>query len=254
MKLEDPRKREKDKVKRFAELAYLSESRSAFYFTDFLSPSTAALAYDAIPEHLITAFGGADGCERVILRFGDPAAFGYEEMFPVVCIEIRPTQAKFSDALTHRDYLGALMSLGIERDTIGDVIVRDNTAWLFALPHIGRLICDELYEVRHTSVRAAVIDALPQEADFRFEERELIVPSLRMDALAAKLCHLSRGKAKELFASGQILLNGRLCTKESTVPRQDDVIVIRGHGKYIFDGAVRQTAKGNTVIRVRYYV
>lgn len=75
--------------------------------------------------------GGVDGCERQILRFGDEESLGYDAGFPICCIEIKPLIEKFADALTHRDYLGALMHLGIERSTLGDIMIRDKTAYLF---------------------------------------------------------------------------------------------------------------------------
>lgn len=254
MKKDMDRKKESERKKRFQELAAFSEANYAYYFTDFLSPSGAAAAYEVVPERMITAWGGAEGCERVILRFGNQEDFGYEEPFPIKCLQIEPLQEKFSDKLTHRDYLGALMNLGIERDTLGDVIVRGNTAWVFALDHIAELILQEIYQVKHTNVTSRIIDQLPPEAAYRLEATEQIVPSLRIDAILAKLCHLSRGRAKELVSSGSVLINGRLCTNDSTSPKPDDVIVVRGYGKYIFRGEERQTGKGNLVIRIDHYV
>jgi RNA-binding protein YlmH len=243
-----------EKKKKFTELLRRSERAGIFVFTDFLSPSSAAPAYDAAQERMLTVWGGANGCERVIVRFGDPNELGYEEPFPIVCLQIEPLQKKFSDSLTHRDFLGAMMNLGIERDTIGDVIVKENQAWVFALPHIAELILRELYQVKHTQVKCSVVDELPQEAAHRLEELELVVPSLRPDVIAAKLCHLSREKAKKLFSSGQVLINGRICEKENAGLHAADVIVIRGYGKYIFDGETRKTGKGNPVVRIRRYV
>lgn len=248
------RKKESERRKRFQELARYSEANFAYYFTGFLSPSGAAAAYEAVPERWLTAWGGADGCERVILRFGNPDDFGYEEAFPIKCIQIDPLQAKFSDKLSHRDYLGALMNLGIERDTLGDVIVHNNTAWVFALDHIAELILREVYQVKHTHVSCHVIDSLPPEAAFRLESLQQIVPSLRIDAILAKLCHLSRGRAKELVSSGSVLINGRICSNDSTSPKPDDVIVVRGFGKFIFRGEVRQTGKGNLVVQIDRYI
>lgn len=66
----------------------------------------------------ITLYGGREEAERKILRFGSEAELGYEQPFPICCIRIRPLSAKFADKLSHRDYLGALMNLGIERSTM----------------------------------------------------------------------------------------------------------------------------------------
>ena len=80
-----------------------------------------------------TVFGGTEASERAVVRFGDPEAFGYEEDFPIDILAIVPLADKFADDLTHRDFLGALMSLGIERSLLGDIIVTGKKAYLFCL-------------------------------------------------------------------------------------------------------------------------
>ena len=74
---------------------------------------------------------GTEGCERQMLRFGSEETLGYEEAFPISCVVIRPSAPKFAEELTHRDFLGALMNLGIERDVLGDIIVRDAVGYVF---------------------------------------------------------------------------------------------------------------------------
>lgn len=89
----------------------------------------------------ITLYGGREEAERKILRFGSEAELGYEQPFPICCIRIRPLSAKFADKLSHRDYLGALMNLGIERSTIGDI-----------LPGEGEAFCSVRIPLRNLSV------------------------------------------------------------------------------------------------------
>ena len=66
-----------------------------------------------------------------MLRFGSEETLGYEEAFPISCVVIRPSAPKFAEELTHRDFLGALMNLGIERDVLGDIIVRGAVGYVF---------------------------------------------------------------------------------------------------------------------------
>ena len=76
-------------------------------------------------------FGGAAGAERVMIRFGDEESLGYEQPFPIAIIKAEPVSPKFAEKLTHRDFLGAILNLGIERSTVGDIIVRESTAYFF---------------------------------------------------------------------------------------------------------------------------
>ena len=107
--------------KRLAELADKSYNSSQYFFTNFLSAAELDIYYQMERELSyvpVTVFGGTMDCERVMLRFGSEALCGYEAAFPIQCIEILPLIEKFGEELGHRDYLGALMNLGIERSTL----------------------------------------------------------------------------------------------------------------------------------------
>ena len=79
-------------------------------------------------------WGGAENCERCMVRFGSPEQFGYDELFPITLLRCAPVQKKFSDTLTHRDFLGSVIGLGIDRAKIGDIVVRDNEENFKLLP------------------------------------------------------------------------------------------------------------------------
>ena len=115
--------------KRYEELADRARQSSIYTYSSFHSPETAGLAYEAAEDREITMWGGAENAERVVVRFGDPKEIGYEEDFPIRILYVRPKQEKFADHLTHRDFLGAILNLGIERDVIGDIIVTERSAY-----------------------------------------------------------------------------------------------------------------------------
>ena len=103
--------------------------RSGYAFTDFLDLEEQSVLESN--KHVLgkyTLFGGCDGTERNIARFVDSEEPGYEEDFPIVCLEILPKSEKFAEPLCHRDFLGALMNLGIERKNIGDISVMHKRA------------------------------------------------------------------------------------------------------------------------------
>ena len=248
--------------KRFIDLAAQSERNYAYYFTDFLAPQDASLVYPALSEagypsysaaSVVTAFGGAEGCERVMLRFGDEEVLGYTEDFPIRAVLIRPKNDKFADALTHRDFLGALMHLGIERDVLGDIIVRENAACVFVKESMAPFLLGQVTQIKHTAVTAELLTEIPEEVKPRLVPEMLNVASARPDALIAKLYHLSREKAQNLFAAGCVFLNGRQLTKESAALSDGDVISVRGYGKFVFRGECSATKKGRLVVRVEKY-
>ena len=243
--------------KRLEDLYRQSYTNNSFVFTRFLSPSDAAFVYDIADEGSVKMWGGAEGCERIMVRFGDEKQLGYEVDFPISVLKISPLNPKYCEALTHRDYLGAFMSLGLERDTIGDIIVKEKSGYAFVCDSIAGHICEELDSIKNTSVLCVKCDedsereAVPEP---EFEECTLIVPSPRIDAVLSKLYNLSRSEARNLFAAGMVLLNGRSCGNESLTPKEKDVFAVRGYGKFIFDGVGEKTKKGNVMVKVRRYV
>lgn len=246
-------------IKRFTELLEQSYQNNVFYFTDFLSASDAALVYHVVEGNQtdspdITVWGGADGCERIIIRFGNEEEFGYSVPFPIRIIKVEPLIQKFADELSHRDFLGALMNLGIERDTIGDIVVKNKTAYVFAVERIAEYIRENLSQVRHTSVKCSVLTEMPEEVKPELESVELIVASVRMDSILAKLYHLSRSQALELFRKKLVLVNGRVYENNSGVPKENDVIAVRGYGKFIYRRIAYDTKKGKQAIAVERYV
>lgn len=245
---------EKQLQRRLAELAEQSYQNNAYYFTDFLSEGDAALVYSVAGEMDFTLWGGAEGCQRVMIRFGNPEDFGYEIPFPIQLLKIEPLIKKFSDELTHRDFLGALMNLGIERDTIGDIVVKDRIGYVFVVERIGDYIRENLGQVKHTHVKCQVLEEMPEEVRPQLEPVELVVSSIRMDSIISKLYRLSRNQSLDLFRRKLVLVNGRVFENNSGNPKDGDVVAVRGHGKFVFRGVQRDTRKGKQSILVERYV
>ena len=133
--------------KRFRELADKAYNSNTYTFTGFLGLAEISYFYELERELCyvpVTAFGGSESCERVILRFGSEELFGYVEDFPITCLKIQPLMQKFADDLSHRDFLGALMNLGIERSVLGDIIIKDNEGYLFCTNAIAPYIVENL--------------------------------------------------------------------------------------------------------------
>jgi RNA-binding protein YlmH len=244
-------------INRINELAEKSYSENRFVFTDFLDMAQLSTYY-SLERDLsyvgTSVSGGTDGCERCMVRFGSPDSLGYDEAFPIVLLHISPVQKKFSDALTHRDFLGSVIGLGIERTKLGDIIVRDNEGYIFVNESISEYITENLSKVKHTNVRVEKCLDIPEAVAPKFSEESIIVSSNRLDAVIAKVYNLSRDLAVRCISEGRVYINGRLMTGNAKSLKTGDIVSVRGKGKFIFDGEGGTTRKDKLYISIKRYI
>ena len=242
--------------KRITELAEKAYQNNIYTFSSFLGMSELSDYYGMKRELSFVpgeVFGGYDGAERCMIRFGSEELFGYEEGFPIACLKIRPLMQKFADDLGHRDFLGALMNLGIERSTLGDIILKDNVGYLFCTETIAPFIIENLTKVKHTSVLCEETTELPPIGKEDLSEVKIQIPSERIDSVVAKVYHFSRSESVEYFRQKKIFVNGRLCENNSYFLKPADVVTVRGCGKFIFEGAAGLSKKGKLNATVLIY-
>ena len=236
---------------RLSDLSDRAFERNYKVFSEFLNLEEISVlaVMKSLTEHKL--FGGYDGAERCVAGFGDDVS---HSDFPIVCIEIAPLQKKFSDKLTHRDFLGAIMNLGINRNTLGDIIVDDNVGYLFCLDTMSDYITDNLTRIKHTTVACRVIDSLPDCAKREPESKEIIVPSLRADAIICAIYHLSRNDAKALFAQDKVFVNHKAVQSTSHTLKDGDTVSVRGYGKFEMHEILRSTKKDRLVVEIALYL
>lgn len=243
--------------KRFLELARKSEGAGIFTFTDFLGLAEQA-AFAEIKKELrgypFTAFGGAEGAERVMIRFGSEEEIGYALPFPISIIKAEPVSQKYADKLTHRDFLGAILNLGIERDVLGDIVIIDNVGYIFANEDIAGYIADSLTKVKRTDMKACVIDSLPEGELYRTERKTVQVSGERLDAIVAKVFSLSRDDAQSLFKKRLVFADGRQIDSTSYTPKSGEKISVRGHGRFIYIGQQSLSKKGKLNLAIDLYI
>ena len=250
---------EKDIVqlqRRLKDLAEKSFRQNIYTFSSFLGLAELEVYYKMEKELWFahpTLFGGDDGAERKIIRFGSPEEFGYEEAFPIVCLHIKPLLAKFADKLSHRDFLGALMNLGMERNCIGDIRVGEKEGYLYCQDTMAEYICDNLTQIKHTHVKCKVVEQIGTTQADEPEEKNVLVSSLRLDGCIAKLYNISRTESLNLFQSGRVYVDGRLTENNSRVLKGGEVVNVRGYGKFIFNGVKYETKKGKLCLEMLVY-
>lgn len=250
--------------KRLRDLSRRSYNNNQYTFTDFLAMADLSDFYDmtVLPStHEMslapcgyTVNGGYEGAERCMIRFGNEEELGYDQPFPMNCIKISPLQDKFSDALSHRDFLGALMNLGIEREKLGDILVKGNSCFVFANETVTEVIIREITRVKHTSVIAKIADNEMEAYKPMLEAGTVQAKSPRIDSFIAKVHKLSRNDSAQLFVTSKVFVNGRLMSNESYQLKPEDVITVRGFGKVIYHGESGSTRKGNMILNYERYI
>ena len=236
---------------RLIELADKAYSRNIYTYTPFLGLAEQQAYYGVEREVSyagVSMEGGAPLCERKIIRFGDP---GYEEAFPIVRLEIRPKTPKFAENLTHRDFLGAVMNLGIERDVVGDIFLPDEKgALLFCHENNADYIVENLDRVRHTNVVCKRAEGEIALESAEPERISVTVASPRADGVISRVYNLSREESRELFNNGRVFINGIQTQNLSCQLKEEDAVTVRGFGKFIYYGQTGVSKKGKERVEV----
>ena len=238
---------------RIKELSKRSNIRGIYTYSDFLSPSEQAEVESLCRGEYFEFFGGAEFAERKIVRFGDPNEIVYEEDLPICVIEITVTNAKFTSPLTHRDYLGAILNLGIERDKLGDIFISSDSAYVVADKNIAEFLIDNLERVGHSPVKTSIALSIPNSLAPKIEEKDVVVQTNRVDAIISRVYNLSREIGSGLIADGRVSICGAVCSNSSKELKDGDVVSVRGFGKFVFLGEGGTSKKGKTYAHVGIY-
>ncbi len=245
-------------ISRFKELAQRAYNNNYYTYTGFLSLAEISLLKrlfvtdSSLSGFAYTLYGGMDGCERCIAAFGDEKIFGYECEFPIQCIHIKPRMQKYADKLAHRDILGAVLNLGTTRSNIGDIYLRDNTAYLFCVDTMTEFIIDNLEKVKHTPVSCHVTeDSI--DISINKESRQLLVSSLRIDNVIAKVYKMSRNDAQTLIKNKRVFINQIACEGGGRTLKENDLVTARGFGRFEYIATAKETKKGNLSINVNVW-
>ena len=171
--------------------------------------------------------GGYETAKRKILAAGNEDAAGCPPDPPSRVIAVRPASRKFAENLSHRDYLGAILSLGIDRSLTGDILVRKKEAWFFCMDSAADFLISSLTRIRNTTVSASLSSAEAPELQPRYEPLRLNVA---------------------------VFVNSRTVTDKSVRLKDGDILSVRGFGKAVYDGIEYETRKSRLWVSLRKYV
>lgn len=222
--------------------------------TRFLTPAEAAaviMRFSCAYETEISFEGGFEDAERKRAVFLNPDWGKYDRPSLLTALEI---QYRLQDTLGHRDILGALMGLGIERDTIGDIAAETQSAVLVCLPELSEYIIENLTKIGRIGVNISkvTLDKLQNRTE-TFIEKNDTIPSLRLDAMLCAAFGLSRGKASDMITAGQVSFNYIPCMQPTKEISEGAVLSVRGMGRAKVLKIGGRSRKNRIFVRIGLY-
>ena len=233
------------------ELESRSYSRGVYVYSPFLTPTEQSEASGRFKS--VSFYGGADFAERKIAVFGSEESLGYCEKPPISLLFVKTEGVKFSSELSHRDYLGSILNLGIERERIGDIFINKEGAYIVADEKVSDLIKRELVRVGKTSVKVEEVEEIPEDFRPKTTEKKISANSCRLDAILCRAYDLSRETGSSLCEKGFVAVNGKQTINGAKFLKEGDVVTARGYGKLVFNGDDGKSKKGKTFFNVLIY-
>ncbi len=201
-------------------------------------------------------WGGYDGAERrMLVCVPSEIPMTDEEASEGLLEVLRVKKPAISRELSHRDYLGSMLGLGIDRSVTGDILVRDDGADIIIVPDIADFLLEEYVQVGRTHVSCEVHPLseliLPE---IRTQVIKDTVPSARLDSIVASAFKLSRSKASEAIRGGIVSVDHIECLKPDARVEEGAILVLRGKGKAVLKEIGGESKKGRIWVIIEKYI
>lgn len=240
-----------------SDLAAISRKTGVPRFSRFLNERETAIALNAARTENANPlfFGGYDSASRNVCGFFDGTyaenltTDEKYEMFPIKAVTVT---FRSYDRVTHRDFLGAILSTGLERSVLGDIAVADDYAVVFCLDTAVDII-DGLTKIGNVGVKTqqGIMRELPEA---KYETFDRTVTSLRLDRLVGACANISCNRSASLIKSGQVSADFSVCLNVSCILKENSVISVRGYGRFRLMKVVGETKKGKIHVVFKKYV
>lgn len=239
--------------------AELAAKTNRLVHTEFLDPHQAVLADKVLASLDVcdyTFYGGFPGAERAVAVFRPDFIRDDElEQFIGEILKVLEITPNARGSLSHRDYLGALMGLGIKREVTGDIIVSEEKCSIIVLSEMAGYIAGNLFKVGNTGVSSTILDELDVSVpEPTVAEIKTTVAALRLDSLCAPAFGVSRSKAVEFIKAGKVNLNWETVQNPDKAVREGDTISLKGKGRAVLEKVGGKTRKDRLMIYIKKFV
>ena len=235
------------------EQAFICENKHMTTFTEFLDPIKTEKFKDIISKNLsigVDSYGGSDGCERQIISFYQEYTKVSVDDYPIDAVEIEFSGKSLSQ-ITHRDFLGSVLGLGLDRKKVGDIIIFSERAIVFVHKDISLFLTSNLTKVKHVNVNARVISSdLIFAALSEYEEMIVNLSSMRLDSLLSSAFKISRSKAAKMVVADKAFINWVSYKSPDKLVKEGDIITLRGHGRIKVLEILGQSKKDKIILKI----
>lgn len=239
----------------------IDQCRDGWYVTStgFLDSHEQALVRSAVMHAAgvrTLMHGGYDGAERrMLVCIPAELPLSDEEATAELISVLRVKKPPISRNLSHRDYLGSILGLGIERRLIGDILVRDDGADILILPEAADFLLREYHQAGRTEVKTEEVpvrDVIIPE--MRCEMIRDTVSSVRLDSVISSAFRISRSSAAEAIRKGLVSLDHAECLKTDIKVEEGAILTLKGKGKAVLEEIGSESKKKRIWIRIKRYI
>lgn len=226
-----------------------NKTLNTIYSNEFLTPNLWKKVQQYCKKnHIICdVSGGFEDAERRVIRFSGSGC-----NYSIQIIKIT-NKSKFGELL-HKDYLGALMSLGVKREKFGDIIVQDNKCYLPVTQDILEYILMNLKVIGKNPCIVELLNENENIPSYNFKANVYLASSKRIDVIVSSITNFSRAKSQQHINSGKVLIDYVTCYEKNEEVRSTNTITIRGYGKYKVGDIIGTTSSGRLKIEIKKYV
>lgn len=257
-------KKQEDKIclSQILDKIEFSKTREKIEYTDFLDMYQVALVENFLRKikfQNYQLYGGYDEAERRILvvypeKYNEKMLEkNYNKMVKIVRVQLpQEEKGKYS----HRNYLGGIVKLGLKREKVGDIIVQEQGADIITIQDFADILKEQLPSLTRFENSQVTIEEIQnlQKREIKVEQVKIIVPSLRLDNFVSDLARTSRSKAVQIIDQERVFVNGQNEIKASKQLKLNDIITIRGRGRFVIKEFSGTTRSGRTVVLIEKYV
>lgn len=250
-------KQEKIFISNILDKAYKFDKENKLLYTNFLNLNEILVATQILNEIDINYYVYSVNeyiNKKVIFFIPDYITFDdnfFEEY--ITCIKIIPN---LKGKLKHKDYMGAIYSLGLKNEMIGDIFAYETYAYVFCMKSVCNYLYDNLFKVANQEVKlkaVSLLDDCIKNLKVDLIKKEYIVASLRVDAILSVVYNLSRNETKEKIIKGDLFINDKNIFYPNTLLNNGDIVSFRRCGKARVGEVLRKTKSNNIVISIEKF-
>lgn len=223
-------------IKKYVEKIKRGES------SGFLDPLELKIVISKLKKNEYEIYSVYEECDKKIL---------YKNNIP----NVKLYKINSYEKLKHQEIMGSLYSLSIDKSMIGDIIIDEDNYYFYIIDKMSSFIENNLFMIGNKYVTIEEID-ISKMKDYKkkYEIKNMIVSSLRMDTIVSRITNTSRNNSIELIKNKNVILNYSILKDGSITLKENDIFSIRRYGKYKFSKIIKNTKKDNIVIEYFKYI